>query len=173
MAGWGFVTLGLPVSQGSKRGFVNKRTGSVILTDAAKGLKPWRQAVIAAAPAGPKLDGPVAVDITFTLPRPKSARKADTWPSARPDIEKLVRAVFDSVTDAGLWTDDSRVARLFAAKVWPDYDPAALDTPGVLIAAVELGPGWEGQLAIHAYEALRQRRESSCVPSKPQAGGAW
>jgi crossover junction endodeoxyribonuclease RusA len=138
MAGWSFITLGLPVSQGSKEGFVNKRTGGVILTDAAKGLKPWRQAVVAAAPPGPKLDGPVAVHVVFTLPKPKSAKKSRFAPAVRPDIDKLVRAVFDAATDAGLWADDGRVVSLHTLKVWPGHSVFALDTPGVVISAAEM-----------------------------------
>ena len=166
MAGWGFVTLGLPVSQGSKKGFVNKRTGGVILTDAAKGLKPWRQAVVAAAPRGPQLDGPVAAHIVFTLPRPKSARKTDTDPSVRPDIEKLVRAVFDSVTDAGLWVDDSRVSRLESAKVWTGYDSEALMTPGVVIAAVEMKGAvmeWTDELYYFVRNAVQDHRDGWAI----------
>ena len=145
MSGWSFVTLGLPVSQGSKRGFVNKRTGAVILTDAAKGLKPWRQAVIASAPGGPKLLGPVAVHVTFTFPRPKAAKKGSTIMAVRPDCEKLVRAVFDAVTDAGLWEDDSRCAHLVASKVLVGHGEA-LEALGVFIATVEMSEGWEAEL---------------------------
>ncbi len=161
MSGWAFVTLGLPVSQGSKKGFVNPKTGRAILVDSAKGLKPWRQAVVASAPAGPCLDGPLAVRLVFTLPRPASARKSETRPCVRPDIEKLTRAVFDSATDAGLWKDDSRVAELRATKTWPGYHPYALEVPGVLFGAVEMtDDDWSLDLTRYVEEALMCHRSA-------------
>ena len=73
------------------------------------------------------------------MARPKSARKIDFAPCKGIDLDKAVRAVFDSITDAGLWVDDSRVvdfSRL--AKVWYGFDPDALPTPGVVIACAEI-----------------------------------
>lgn len=64
--------------------------------------------------------GPVQLHVDFYLARPKSVpahrRPFHTKP---PDLDKLVRAVCDSLTDAGIWEDDSQVIRLVAGK---DYD---------------------------------------------------
>ena len=147
MSGWALVALGRPAPQGSKR-----HVGNGIMVEQSVHVKPWREAVKAAAPPGPRLDGPLAVAMVFTMPRPKSARKADTVPCKTPDLSKLARATEDAITDAGLWADDARVAEYARlAKVWTGYDPDALCVPGVVVAAVTMDPGWHHEL--HEYLA--------------------
>jgi len=48
------------------------------------------------------------------------AISAPDYPSKPPDIDKLMRAVLDSLTDAMVWTDDSLVVSVLARKVWVD-----------------------------------------------------
>jgi Holliday junction resolvase RusA-like endonuclease len=133
--------------------------GHAKLAESSKAVKPWREAVKAAAPPGPMLDGPLAVVMVFTLPRPKSARKADHIPQRTPDLSKLCRATEDAITDAGLWADDGRVAEYARlAKVWTGYDPDALEVPGVLVAAIEMEVGWPGDLAAFAAMPLYAHR---------------
>lgn len=173
MSGWAFVALGTPAPQGSKKGFVNPRTGGVIIVEQSKKVKPWREAVKAAAPRGAKLDGPIAVRMVFTLARPKSARKIDVTPFKTPDLSKLVRSTEDGITDSGLWADDARVAdyrRL--AKVWTGFDPSALQTPGVIVAAVEMeGGDWRTEPSALFQAALDEHRAeygiSGSVPALP------
>ena len=142
MSGWSFVALGRPAPQGSKR-----HVGNGIMVEQSTHLKPWREAVKAAAPPGPCLDGPLAAVMVFTMPRPKSARKADVTPCRTPDLSKLIRSTEDACTDAGLWADDARVAEYArVAKVWTGYDPDALHTSGALIAAVTMDMGWHKEL---------------------------
>ena len=156
MSGWSFVALGRPAPQGSKR-----HVGNGIMVEQSTYLKPWREAVKAAAPPGPCLDGPIGVVMVFTMPRPKSARKPDVRPCKTPDLSKLCRATEDACTDAGLWTDDARVSdygRL--AKVWTDYDPDALMVPGVLLAAVEINDSrWGKELHELAACAIYEHRK--------------
>jgi Holliday junction resolvase RusA-like endonuclease len=104
------------------------------MVESSKALAPWRDTVTNAAyGAGPKLDGPVATLIIFTLPRPKSAPKRETLPQRGIDLDKAVRGVCDSITAAGLWEDDSRVCTLIAYKRWPAPSDA-LPVPGVVVA---------------------------------------
>jgi crossover junction endodeoxyribonuclease RusA len=118
--------------------------GHAIMAESSKKVLPWREAVKAAAPSQPRLDGPLAVHMVFTLRRPASARKSDLSPCRTPDLSKLARATEDAITDAGLWGDDARVSQYVRlAKVWSGYDRDALNTPGVLVAAVEMqGDRW-------------------------------
>lgn len=102
-------------------------------------LRAWRARVTACAQSalarlpGPIL-GPVALEATFTLERPRSAPRGRVWPDRFPDIDKLVRAICDAITRAGLWADDARVIDLTARKTYPDSPcPDRLDTPGVTI----------------------------------------
>ena len=118
-----FFAVGLPTTQGSKRAFLlNGRPRMVEQTD--RKLKPWRDSVASAAWEAREragvgvIDGPVAVSLTFCLPRPASAPKRQRWPWRGPDLDKLARAVFDALTSAGVWADDSRCVELQARKVF-------------------------------------------------------
>ena len=64
----------------------------------------------------------------FILPRPKTvAPNKRVLPIVPPDIDKLVRAVADSLTNARVWSDDSNVCKLEAYKIYDDkMDPGAV-----------------------------------------------
>lgn len=123
-----FRVLGDPAPQGSKTATMFKPRGGpprAGLRDAnPKTLRPWRQAVAAEAQAvaGPTpLDGPLALTVhfRFSMPasRPKRIRVLGVWwCSVKPDIDKLVRAIMDSMKDGGLIRDDARVCDLHATK---------------------------------------------------------
>lgn len=110
-----FFVPGKPAPQGSKR-----HVGRGILVESSKEVGPWRERVALAAHqamAGTALfDGAVAVTLYFILPRPKSAPKSCT-PAAvkRPDLDKLIRACLDAITDV-IISDDSRVVTIYAHK---------------------------------------------------------
>lgn len=64
--------------------------------------------------------GPVEVQVTFFLERPSSIPQSKRpWPIKPPDLDKLVRSL-DSLTDAGVWEDDSQICILQAAKCYAD-----------------------------------------------------
>ena len=66
------------------------------------------------------LDCPVRVALWFAMPRPSSApKRRRTWPMRHPDLDKLVRAALDAITQAGVIKDDARVVGLHAIKDWP------------------------------------------------------
>jgi len=131
-----FEVRGLPVAQGSLRAF-RTRGGYPVITSTAKGLAAWRRLVadVAQRHAPPEpWDGPLAVELSFRLPKPKSAAKRKRWPDKRPDLDKLARAALDAITHVVI-RDDSHVVRLLAGK---DYGP-----PGVVVTVVRLCP-WCG-----------------------------
>lgn len=110
---------GKPAPQGSKR-----HVGHGILIESSKAVKPWRIEVMWAARAAcpTPLDGPVAVELEFVMPRPKSAPKRSTPPAIkRPDIDKLARAILDAVTGV-IVSDDSQIVRLVATKRIAEID---------------------------------------------------
>jgi Holliday junction resolvase RusA-like endonuclease len=89
-------------------------------------LRPWRDTVawhvrqdMAAQGLSEPLEGPVAVRATFTLPRPKSAPRARWAPDRKPDIDKLARALLDSLVIGGSLIDDAQVIDLRVSKVYP------------------------------------------------------
>lgn len=118
--------FGEPASQGSHSVF----NGRIVQVNSAK-HKAWRNAVVFAAldligPDWEKIDEPVELSIVFYLARPKSVRDRE-FPAVMPDLDKLCRAVLDSLTDAGIYADDSRVVRLTATKLYADHrGPGAL-----------------------------------------------
>lgn len=133
---------GQPVPKGSARAFVVR--GRARITDAAGGpLKSWAAAVHGAAQdlmAGQlPLDGPVELSLEFTLRRPAShPKRARTWPTSKPDIDKLTRGVMDALTKVVYW-DDAQVVTLYVTEAW-----AAVDVdrgPGVVIT-VERPPSF-------------------------------
>lgn len=123
-----FEVFGTPVTQGSAQAFV--RGGRAHVVTKTPPLIEWRDtvrlaAVAAAGPDWQMQDGAAKVSLTFYLPRPKSAPKTiDILPShGRTDLDKYIRAALDAITNAGVWTDDSRVTDLHSRKryaVTPD-----------------------------------------------------
>ena len=119
MTGVTFFVAGVPVPQGSKTGYVVK--GRAVLADAnGKKLKPWRNEVARIARASwadrAQMAGPVRVEVIFVFARPKTVRRER--PSVKPDLDKTVRAILDSLTAAGIWRDDAQVTDLSAQKVY-------------------------------------------------------
>jgi Holliday junction resolvase RusA-like endonuclease len=56
----------------------------------------------------------LVVVLHFHLERPKTVRRLE--PTVKPDLDKLVRAVLDGITDARAWNDDSQVIAVWATK---------------------------------------------------------
>jgi Holliday junction resolvase RusA-like endonuclease len=80
-----------------------------------------------------KLNGPVVVEVVFSMPRPKShfgtGRNAGILkPSApkehtqKPDIDNLIKFVLDCLNHCGVWHDDNDVVRIVARKLWSPGD---------------------------------------------------
>lgn len=162
MSGWGFVVLDRPAPQGSKRAY-RRSNGTVGVEESSiRTLKPRREAIKAAAPAGPRLgdDVPVAMRIVFTLTRPSSARRTDVIPYRKPDLDKLLRALLDPIVAVGALADDARVAEFTRlAKVWPGCDDESLHVSGAVVACVDVaGPEWRDELQHHFLAALEASR---------------
>lgn len=133
------MVYGTPAPQGSKR-----HVGGGRLIESSQMVKPWREAVkYACLQAGAyPVTGPVRVDITFTLKKPTSApKRRETWPTKRPDLDKLVRSTLDGLTEGGCWADDAQVVQLVARKAY--VGSVALDVlpaPGAYILILALEP---------------------------------
>jgi crossover junction endodeoxyribonuclease RusA len=136
-----FTVVAVPKPQGSKRGFVVQGKGDAkpraIVVDSDKGpLRSFREAVRATAvdQDAEQIDGPVRVILAFALPKPKAAARGPRrYPIGRNagDVDKLTRAVFDALTDAGVWADDSQVCEAMVSK----------DYPGTILSAYQTAPG--------------------------------
>lgn len=119
-----FFVHGTPVPQGSMKAFMVG--GHARITSDNTKLKPWREAVKSRAIDEmfisniKRIDAPVAIELEFRMPRPKSYPKRIVWPWRKPDLDKLVRGVFDALTEASVWTDDALVVCLHARKEFAD-----------------------------------------------------
>lgn len=121
---------GQPRPQGSKKAFA--RGKSIVLVEANKELPAWREHMtrmlqLKQLEETQPFTTAVNVALTFWLPRPKSVKRQ--YATGTYDIDKLTRAVLDSITKAGVWRDDSDVVDLTVRKTYAD-----MHQPGVLIS---------------------------------------
>ena len=115
-----FVVPGTPRPQGSMRAF--RKRGKTIVTSDNRKLKPWRKqvaeyAMIAMHSHGKTcMQGPVDVLLKFYFARPKSVSvmKRPVM-TVKPDIDKLIRSVCDSMTGV-VYRDDAQVVKVTALK---------------------------------------------------------
>jgi Holliday junction resolvase RusA-like endonuclease len=111
-----FTVIGDPASQGS-HSIIN---GRIVQVNSSK-LNRWRKAVIEAAQEHlpqdwQPLDGPVELIVNFYMSKPASVKRS--LPTVAPDLDKLIRGVGDALTMAGVVTDDSRIVRISARKIY-------------------------------------------------------
>jgi Holliday junction resolvase RusA-like endonuclease len=130
-----FFVPGRPVAQGSKR-----HVGRGIMVEMGKDIGLWRQAICMQAISeakGLKLFDPIALRACFWFQRPKSHFRtgkhlggikdsAPTFRAAQPDLDKLLRALFDGLTASGVIQDDRQIVMVEAEKRYGD--------PGVLVS---------------------------------------
>ncbi len=128
----------LPAPQGSKR-----HVGHGVLIESSPNVKPWRQAVSAAALDARRRHGiheplrsPCTLSVVFLFPRPKGhygtrgiRPSAPRWKTTRPDLDKLIRSTADALTSVLLF-DDSQMVSICASKRYclPDEIPGCLVT---------------------------------------------
>jgi Holliday junction resolvase RusA-like endonuclease len=87
----------------------------------SKKHKAWRNAItqtaLATLPADwAPIDEPCELIVNFYMPKPASVKRS--LPTVSPDLDKLIRAVGDSLTDSGVVVDDSRIVRISARKLY-------------------------------------------------------
>ena len=109
----------------------------------AKQLKPWREQIhAAAAEVIPEpLTGPVVLEATVTLRKPKSAPKdRETWPIGQRsgDWDHYGRAISDALTGVA-YLDDSQIVDGTTRKVYPNEGLDSLTEPGAVIRVSALG----------------------------------
>jgi len=122
-----------PEPQGSARAFVIK--GRAVVTSDNRKLKPFRSEVTRCAmsfcaendialPYAGKHE-PVDVAMTFFLRRPESLPKKHRYPARKPDVDKLARAVLDSLTGVA-FHDDGQVVQIVASKQYDGVERVAI-----------------------------------------------
>jgi Holliday junction resolvase RusA-like endonuclease len=112
-----FTVYGQPAPAGSKRGL--QRGGRVMVVDANPKARAWKAVVLDAAGQMMRgralLEGPLLLELTFWMPRPKGhfgARglrpSAPAFPTVKPDVLKLARGVEDALTGV-CYRDDAQI----------------------------------------------------------------
>lgn len=124
-----FTVVGQPIPQGS----INVFGGRAVPVNHKK-LRAWRKEIVDAAlphiPDGWDNQRAVMVTVVFHFQRPPShltaagglTKRAPRSMINRPDLDKLVRAVGDGLTDAGIVHDDSRITEWHATKTYTTSD---------------------------------------------------
>ena len=127
-----FWAAGTPAPKGSK---IRTKYG---MRESSKGVRPWEEAVKAAAMDAMDADdefqpiekGGVTLSVTFSFKRPLSHygtgknwnrmknRFAWAYMTRKPDLDKIARSTMDALTEAGVWADDAQVRMLLAEKCW-------------------------------------------------------
>lgn len=132
------------MQQGSKTAGVSKKTGKAFVRDTAPNLKPWRVTVggfaSRAMPSDWEKDGAFMVGIIFYFPRPDAhfnskglLKDKSRYKLTIPDVDKLERAILDSLTGIA-YTNDNLVCATLPVKLWSEPDKL----PGALVSVVKL-----------------------------------
>lgn len=113
------------------RAFISN--GRPVITHGNPNLKAWRKTLCEAFKAhatGVKGEGFYQLDITFYFIRPKAhmnlvsglRKSAPKGHCTRPDLDKLIRAVLDALTDSSVISDDSHVCAINATKQYGEEE---------------------------------------------------
>ena len=142
---------GDPRPQGSKKAF--NRGAHIVLVEANKDLPAWRDHMkrmfeLKMMELDNRFDTAVSVSLTFWLTRPKTVTRQ--YATKTYDIDKLTRAVLDSLTQGGVIQDDSNVVDLTARKTYADNHEA-----GVLVT---LAPFDNDSITAGVSELERKRK---------------
>ena len=124
-----FFVPGVPISQGSKRGFIIRpklgKPRVVLAESSAKRLGPWRSVVTLAARqalAGNTvaMHGQACrLTLSFVFPRPKSTPKRILHHVTKPDLDKCTRALHDAL-EGVLYLRDSQIVEEAIRKAYGD-----------------------------------------------------
>jgi crossover junction endodeoxyribonuclease RusA len=118
-----FTVFGIPQPQGSTRTFIPKGWKRAVVTTDNSKLKPWRQEVAGTAKAEMETKalqmsrGAVRVEAKCFFAKPKSLKKSAIYKVTKPDVDKLIRALFDSMTGI-VFKDDAQVCECVIEKAF-------------------------------------------------------
>lgn len=116
-----FTVIGVAVPKGSLKAFV--RHGHAHLTHDNPQTRSWQHLVAAQAQAVVHLDhvaqflGPIAIRVTFALPRPATLPRRITTHTKKPDLDKLLRNIGDALRGV-LYRDDAQIVEWHGRKVY-------------------------------------------------------
>mgnify|MGYP000888725373 CR=1 FL=1 len=103
------TVYGHPVPKARAR-TVRMKNGRTVSYTPAK-TESWEDSIRAQALScrpGQLLDGPLVMEATFYLLRPKSKPKRVKYPATKPDLDNLIKSVKDAL-EGIIYTNDSRI----------------------------------------------------------------
>lgn len=122
-----------PAPQGSKRYVGGNRASGGRFIEASKKLEPFRMAIGQAVqdyfkdhPEAETVTEPVEIEATFIMPKGKTIKRL--WPSVAPDLDKLQRALGDSISldrycdGKPLLADDALIVMWHSQKIYGTPD---------------------------------------------------
>ena len=138
-----FFVGGEPVPQGSTKSFYIKKLNRVVTTHGNKNTNRWRERIAHEAQCTDEARNCTFfsddrrqgydVQLSFVFTKPKSTPKKHKLNTKRPDLDKLIRAVLDGITDV-LIPDDALVVSITASKCYGGCD----QPPGLQIKVTRL-----------------------------------
>lgn len=128
-----FTVLGVAAPQGSFKAIPSRSTGRPFLKQSCARTMPWRKEVAAVARVATQISlgrwptlSAVLLRVTFYLPRPKGHHgkrgllpSAPRFPTTKPDLSKLVRALEDALTGI-VYRDDAQIVKHRVEKLYSD-----------------------------------------------------
>ncbi len=140
-----FTVQGEPKPQPRPRAFARNMGGGKFAARVydAGTAEHWKSCVaLAAKPHLPPtpLEEPLFVQVDFRMPRPKGhfnskgelRPAAPRYPAGRNDIDNMLKAIFDALTQIGMWRDDGQIVSVQSSKSY------AIGSPGAKIQIVTL-----------------------------------
>ena len=130
--------IGIPQPQGSSRGF--NVGGRVVITSDNPKNKSWRDTMsnsfveASKSLTRPIFSTPVFIVAEFIMPRTKSLPKKNKPHTVKPDLDKLLRSLGDSLSDSRIINDDSIIVRWHASKRYAAID----ECPGLKVQVTEV-----------------------------------
>ena len=129
-----FVVMGIPIPQGSQVYNTTKDGRAYGRYANQQHLMRWRESVAQAAwrsTNGEQVHGAVEVRMLFYFDRPKShyttkgllKPNVPKFVTKKPDLDKVVRAIGDSLESSILMDGDESICSLIAHKYWADDHP--------------------------------------------------
>lgn len=124
-----FFVTGEPKAQPRVKAYIRGSRAGVYTPGSAN---EWKERIRMEAlkPDNAKLDqpGPYEVFLTFWLPRPKShmnskglpKASAPKFPTGKPDVDNLAKAVMDVLKDTGVLVEDAQVVTLLVTKLYDE-----------------------------------------------------
>lgn len=129
-----FVVPGVPVGKGRPR-FAKR--GNFVRTYTPEKTASYENLVKVKAEEAMRgrtlIDGPVSVDIelyvtppaSWSLKKQRSALLGETFPTAKPDMDNVIKGLFDACNEI-VWKDDKQVVQLIVTKRYAETANACM-----------------------------------------------